>query len=81
MTTESDSPTVEMYQDVLEIWEKGRIRGLNEGYKTTDPEIVCIDNEIARIRLHIHRLKTNHADCVQACCPACTCGGINENSG
>lgn len=36
-----------------------------------------LDEAIARYKLHIHRLETNHKDCVEKCCMGCTMGGKN----
>jgi hypothetical protein len=34
-----------------------------------------LDDDIRRIETHIHRLETNHVDCVKPCCPGCKMGG------
>lgn len=34
-----------------------------------------VQEQVDRIQKHIHNLETDHQDCVEPCCPNCTCRG------
>lgn len=46
---------------------------VNDGIPLDTPleDDETLGEAIERVRLHIHRLETNHADCVTPCCTNC----------
>ena len=63
---------LELYRKHLALFEAHR----NTIPPTDTTELLECDEEIARIRLHIHRLENDHADCVEPCCMGCKLGGL-----
>lgn len=63
----------EFYKEQIAMWEQHLLR---TDISAEDRQYVR--EEHARMSLHLHRLETDHAECVEPCCPGCKLGGLTE---
>ena len=65
---------IRIYKEYIGKYEKLKAESKNAGV------IAQCELEIKLMSDHVRRLETNHAECVESCCPGCTLGGLKGES-